>query len=394
MKGFFSHGFKLVAVLIASACASSDAPVVQLVVDPVPMSHQEAEHLHFFADLLPDPEDLGTTDVGMAAQALSFFGREDLAAELKYSEYSETDCLLVGEPFDPLAEIERGAKKTSIVMIGESHTRSSTRSLIEDVAVRLAPMGYNYFAAEAFGSAPVRDDGLPPSTPVDDHADEPFFRRSQGAYTDEAQFGRLLRTVKSLGYRLVAYEYIEPDNEPALTDGANRINRRDAGQTENLMRAVFRRDPGAKVLIHVGYRHGAETPQGDPANPTLWLGYRLKQATGIDPFTIDQTSCRHRGGSLRQVQTGSTAHDLVLSRPVETFERRRPSFRYDRGDLPTVIPSELVPNGVGWRIILAEAVDEPDAAVPMDMVAIRRGEEVVLMLPPGRFRLRSYDVPL
>ena len=47
---------------------------------------------------------------------------------------------------------------------------------------------------------------------------------------------------------------------------------------------------------------------------------------------------------------------------------------------------------MGWRVIEARPLGEPVASVPMDRVAIRPGEDIALMLPPGRYRLRVIDV--
>jgi hypothetical protein len=37
-------------------------------------------------------------------------------------------------------------------------------------------------------------------------------------------------------------------------------------------------------------------------------------------------------------------------------------------------------------------VGEPALSVPMDRIAIRPGEDIALLLPPGRYALRAIDV--
>jgi hypothetical protein len=43
-------------------------------------------------------------------------------------------------------------------------------------------------------------------------------------------------------------------------------------------------------------------------------------------------------------------------------------------------------------VIEARPLGEPDLSVPMDRVAIRPGEDIALLLPPGRYALRAIDV--
>ena len=43
-------------------------------------------------------------------------------------------------------------------------------------------------------------------------------------------------------------------------------------------------------------------------------------------------------------------------------------------------------------MIEARPVGEPAASVPLDRVAIHAGEDMALMLPPGRYALRAVDV--
>jgi hypothetical protein len=89
-----------------------------------------------------------------------------------------------------LAEL---ACATTIVIINEAHDESRHRELVRELAIELKRQGFVYYAAEAFSEAPERPD-------------EPFGRIETGYYTLEPAFGQLLRTVKELGYRPVAYE--------------------------------------------------------------------------------------------------------------------------------------------------------------------------------------------
>lgn len=126
------------------------------------------------------------------------------------------------------------------------------------------------------------------------------------------------------------------------------------------------------------------------------MASRLKEKTGIDPLTISQTTCRGGAESVRFSALPASdpvgKFDLVIDHPHARFERHRPAWRRLAGDRPISIPQHLYPSA-GWRVIEARPIGEPSTSVPMDRVAIRAGEDVALMLPPGRYGLRVINVP-
>ena len=100
--------------------------------------------------------------------------------------------------------------------------------------------------------------------------------RMTGYYTSEPVYGDLVRTAFKLGYRVVPYEWAgeyTPDN-------------RERGQARNLVERILKDNPKAKILVHAGYDHIDETGELVGAKT---MAQRLKQMTGIDPLTIDQT---------------------------------------------------------------------------------------------------------
>ncbi|MFQ5564410.1 MAG: hypothetical protein ACE5FO_12685, partial [Parvularculaceae bacterium] len=86
------------------------------------------------------------------------------------------------------------------------------------------------------------------------------------------------------------------------------------------------------------------------------------------------------------------SYDLFVDHPQPSYIRSRPSWRVETGDVPIDVPPALAPR-TGWRVIEARPIDEPDEAVPMDTVAIRPDEDVALMLPPGKYRVRAIYFP-
>ncbi len=350
--------------------------------------HQNSTLGHKFADLAKIDPEHPLAD-SRASQTLSLFGREDLIADRSY-DFLSNNCTRLAKVADVFTEIEKLAKATSIVIINESHERSEHRGFIAEVARRLRPLGYDTLAIETLTNSPA-------DTPqwrlplFIRRPDTRYFVDDDGYYLSEAAFGRLGRLAKTLSYRLVPYEPILDGPNQSMTLN-ERIARREEGQATNLATFVSAH-PATKLLVHVGYSHAAEVPRPDGA---LWMAARLKAKTRINPLTISQTTCRGGGDSLRlsalPADEPPGTFDLVIDHPRARFERRRPEWRKLMGDQVVRIPRSLRP-AAGWRVIEARPVGEPADSVPMDRVAIRLGDDIALMLPPGRYSLRIIDVP-
>jgi len=320
-------------------------------------------------------------------QTLSLFGREDLIAASSAS-YAPTQCAPLAPATPALSEITRRARLTRIVIINESHERSQHRGFSAQVARALRPLGYDVLALETLSNPPA---DVParylPSFRV--HPERAYFADDDGQYLSEAGYGRFGRAAKTLGYTLLAYEYVgEPS--PTATPAVQIATREEAQATT--LAAFVATHPRDRLLVHVGYSHAAEVPQAEGAR---WMAARLKQKTGIDPLTISQTTCRGGGATTRLavLPAGQPAgsFDLIVDHPSARFVQSRPEWRQTAGDQIIAIPRALRPVR-GWRVIEARPVGEPDLSVPMDRVAIRPGEDIALLLPPGRYALRAIDV--
>ena len=321
-------------------------------------------------------------------QTLSLFGREDLIAATS-DDYQPTTCAPAMGVGDARDEIVKQARKTSLVIINESHERSEHRGFTTELLAPLRAEGYSALAIEALSNP---EPGTPPEY-------YPSFMRKpspaqledeDGYYLGEAEFGRLGRTAKRLDYSLVPYEAPHNDQDAKMSPSESIARREEAQATA--LAAWIGAHPGVKMIVHVGYHHATEVPT---AKGDRWMATRLKAKTGIDPLTISQTTCRG-GGKVRRLAVlpadePAGTFDLVIDHPSARFARGRPVWRIAAGDMLVSIPAELYPMK-GWRVIEARPEDEQTTAVPMDRVAIRPGEDIALMLPPGRYRLRAIDV--
>lgn len=374
----------LVLCLVVAGCAGRVTLIApsSMVAAPMPKDDDKLRSLAGIDPAHPLAED-------MVGQTLSMFGREDLIAATS-SDYKPTACPPIAGAADVIATIVQRARQTSVVIVSESHERSEHRGFTARVARALRPLGYDTLAMETLSNPDptVPDQFLPPYR---QWPDQPFLEDHDGYYLSEAGFGRLGREAKALGYRLVPYEQRhDPAEEKASWD--ERITRRETAQAQQLADDI-KAHPGAKLLVHVGYSHATEVPRADGQR---WMATRLKALTGIDPLTVSQTTCRG-GGRWERLATlpdkePAGTFDLVVDHPTARFVRGRPAWRLAAGDRAVTIPAALRPTK-GWRVVEARPVGETEASVPMDRVAIRPGEDVALLLPPGRYRLTVVDVP-
>ncbi|UVI40414.1 hypothetical protein [Qipengyuania spongiae] len=322
--------------------------------------------------------------VGPVTQQWSMLGREDRGAATRDSEYRARSCKpLVRKGANWLGEIVARAADRRVVIVNESHTVTRHRDTIGQIIAALRPLGYSVYAAETFGNY-----GEP--TNIETNAELAWPHLTDGTYTNEAAFGRLIRKAKTLGYRLAAYEQKrEQRAEPGAGLEAD-IKARETAQAENLAEILATMAPDEKLIVHVGYAHASEVPL--PPGGRLWMAARLQRLTGIDPLTISQTLCSSDGGKpfLAELPDSEPKSlvDLVLSQPVASFKRSRPAWRRASGDLEVDIPEVFRAEGVPL-VIEAFRTEEPFAAVPMDRIYVEPGEDIPLLLPPGDYKVRA-----
>lgn len=376
--------FALLLCLLAAGCAGRVTLLSPMTMASAPIPKDDYK-LGSLAEIDPAHPLAGER----AGQPLSMFGREDLIAATS-SDFKPLACPPIAGAGDVIETIVQRARQTSVVIVNESHERSEHRGFAAQVARALRPLGYDTLAMETLSNpaSGTADRFLPPYLK---RPDQPYLEDEDGYYLSEAGFGRFGRLAKALGYRLVPYEQRhQAGDDTGSWD--ERIVRRETSQAQQLA-DYLAAHPGAKLLVHVGYSHATEVPL---ANGQRWMATRLKALTGIDPLTVSQTTCQGGGTKdrLARLPADEPAEifDLVVDHPTARFVRGRPAWRVAAGDRMVSIPRALRPTG-GWRVIEARPVGETEASVPMDRVAIRPGEDVALLLPPGRYRLKVVDVP-
>ena len=255
---------------------------------------------------------------------------------------------------------------------------------------------------------------------------------SGSEYLQEPLYGEIVRQAIRLGYTIVAYD-----------SDANPTANRETEQAKNIYKAVFAKDPQARLFIHAGYSHIDKAPGnlGDDIKP---MAMQLKKLSGFDPLTVDQTQFRQIAigmidfGTystlaqrfspevpvvLRNTDTGEIwsanllQHDMSVILPPARAQDMKSESQLDmdvsrrEAHLSTnayeadVRPSWLSLDGqrIALRIdtelceqqvpcvIDAHYPGEPDNAVPADRYTFLHAHSGnVLYLYPGHYRLRAW----
>jgi hypothetical protein len=301
---------------------------------------------------------------------------------------------------DAVLAIAAAADTARIVMVNERHHAASDRLLTLRLLSVLRQKGYTYFAAEAF-----------------DWADTGLNHRAAakagvtGGYVDEPVFGEIVREARRLGYTLVPYEATPEQN--AAKDSLNQQQRRDYAQARNLNDRIFRADPNAKVLVHAGFAHVQERPT-DTWFPMAWY---LRQLTGLDPVTVDQTVMAEASTAAHEHPAYRAAYAAGLIRGsavvlTDTTGRPLPAVRFNAVDMQVATPRTTYTRGrpdwmtLGERrravdvavsecatracVLEVRMSDDPNDAVPIDRTEAREATARLFLPLAGRVRVQVF----
>lgn len=306
----------------------------------------------------------------------------------------ETPIPVPYKPESAVDVIEREARKTRVVVLGEEHHLPQTRSVFETLLRVLWRQGYRYLAAETFS-----DEVMNPGFKYPDY--------QSGYYLLDPVFASAIRVAKDMGYKLIAYDTKErgPSGDASF---------RDRTQAENIKARTFDLDPQAKVFIIAGRGHASERTAQDGWTPMASV---LKRLTGIDPLTVYAPTMSQRltseeedplyrfatsRGLVKQPTIfvtrvegrllGSDSFDAYIFWPRIKIEDGRPDWMVQAlGRRRTRIPTQLR-SGRGMRLVQAFREGDPASAIPVDQVILNDPPDgKVLMLPAGRFWLRTID---
>jgi hypothetical protein len=309
---------------------------------------------------------------------------------------SEEDSLnfLKYSPFNAIEYILSKADEYQVIMINEAHHISLHRNFTKRLLKGLSEKGFKYFGLEAINQK-------------DNINERKFPVQSSGSYTNEPEFGNLLRQALELDYLIFGYE---------ATFGANG-KQREIEQAENIKK-ILDKDPNAKILIHAGFGHIREDE-----NISNWekaMAGRFREFTGIDPLTIDQVSMTERSSEeyenpflkLADVKESTVfvtndhsgfidknlkkQFDLSVFHPKTKYRETRPNWLFEEDK--QFYPISLSNNEFSYPILIFAYIEkeykeqEPQELIPTDIIEIENNlEKTGLVLDKGNYFLIFKD---
>jgi hypothetical protein len=329
-----------------------------------------------------------TVNLGNYRDALIF---ADFKAETYPDNPSDADLLKNYRPVSAVEAIAKAAANQQIVMINEAHHVPQHRVITIELLKALKKQGYRYFAAETLfeTDADLNKRGYPLT--------------GSGAYLEEPIYGDVIRTALKLGYKVIAYDVngVGPDA-------------RERGAATNLKNRIFQNDSQAKVLIHVGYGHNSE---GTRSNGNKLLAGYLREFTGIDPLTIDQTLMTERSApeyefSLYRMVTArynpakpfvfqnskeefwtlkNSGRDITLFSPRSVYSNNRPAWLKLNGARREYLLSRDICGAETHCLVRARFAEESADAVSIDQIEAKTNHANALLLPTGNFIVEVQD---
>lgn len=283
------------------------------------------------------------------------------------------------------------AKSEQIIILNEAHHiplhRVFAASLLED----LYDLGYTYFGLESYS-----------------HTDSLLNTRKYplietGYYIREPQFGNLLRAALELGFEVFPYE----------ADLKYFGKEREIQQAKNIQR-ILEQDPKAKIFIYAGYSHIREDSLFNSWGKAM--AGRLKEFTGIDPFTINQEEMTEK--SLKKLENpfyrlsksdeaviyadsegnafagsvGSKKFDVSVFHPSTKYVNGRPDWVFSLDRTPEFIHHK-VNISCPCLILAYKAEEDFHQAVPVDVIELENNDEKkALALKKGNYNIIIKDI--
>jgi uncharacterized iron-regulated protein len=245
-----------------------------------------------FKALLPDPiyhEEL--------SRALAFAGDYESALEVQKQIYdSSVNDVIQRQIFKTIKDLKEVhyvdakryisflARDYRVIMINEASNKPLHRAFTISLLQDLYNKGFHYLAMEMLNN-------------YDTHSLDKL-NYLTGHFCAEPVAGELIRRALDLGYKLVSYE----DTLPS----AHTATQRDSIQAANIYQVLVS-DPSARILVHAGYGHIAESTLDSNYIP---MGMAFKKISGIDPLTIDQTDMTEDG----EFEYGKVFYDAYIQK--------------------------------------------------------------------------------
>lgn len=285
---------------------------------------------------------------------------------------------------DARSFILQKARESQVLIFNEAHANPRNRVFVKSLLKDLKGMGYNWFCAETFFN------------------DSSFFSMHHpvfetGYYTMEPSFGNLVREAMQRGLQLFPYE------SPTI----EQPKEREINQAKNLA-ALLQKHPGEKIIVYCGFDHLRED------SLPFWeraMAGRLKEYTGIDPYTIDQVALTERSQpgfenkyyrvirspnySVLVDKDQKTFHtegtDLSVYTPLTSYIYNRPAWLFENGRRSYFISARDITISYPILVKVFYTGEQVSKTIPTDIIEISSPVDLIetaLSLPvAGKYLL-------
>ncbi|HET8859992.1 hypothetical protein [Marivirga sp.] len=285
--------------------------------------------------------------------------------------------------------IIKEAQKNQVVMINEAHHNSMHRAFTKSLLQRLFDNGYKNLGLEALDNGENLDSAL---------NSRGYPIQKTGYYTQDPQFGNLIREAIEIGYEVFAYERIGTDF------GKNR----EIEQAKNIQKVIESR-PNEKFLIHCGFDHLME---GNYSGWEKAMAGRLTEYAGIDPLTINQDEYSERSKTefnhpllkaldinepcilideynnpLKYKRDEAWA-DIAVLHPNTKYDDTRPNWLFENGNKNISLKLNDIPIEFPVMVLAFKKGEDINVAIPIDITEIENKKESChLALKEGTYEI-------
>ena len=293
--------------------------------------------------------------------------------------------------------IVKESQNKDLVILNEAHHNNSHRVFAESLLPDLYKNGYRLLFLETLTNGEKADTIL---------NQRKYPIQASGYYSNNPQFGNFIRKALAIGFKIFPYETTGTHEN---TSGKMR----ESDQANNI-KAVLDKHPNEKAFIYVGYGHNRE------GKVSYWdkaMAERLKDSTGIDPFTIAQDRFSEKSSktlsnpllvklNLKEpsvllsknnipykIATDRSWTDVTVFHPFTEYRNGKPDWLFY--DCKKSISINLKDITIDFPIMLMAYNNNEEIkneAVPLDIVEVNNKEKkATLVLSKGNYIIKAIN---
>ena len=312
-----------------------------------------------------------TKDVGMAATDFSFVSEHqnlinclissDSTKRISAKTLSEIENQY--EEVNAKKYIIEKSKEHEFLLINEAHFIPQHRNFLSDLLPQLYEAGYRNHALEGLGNSTLIESAI---------AENGYPELYHGYYPKEPEFGNLIRKAHHLGFNIFGY------------DGGSGEDREITG-AKNILEKVESFAKKGKTIVLCGWDHIKEGP-----TETYWeyaLAGRLKELSGTDPLTINQTQYYERANRMFEDSLYQALHftepTVLINNLNESIDLESNKDWYDVFVFhPRTVFTEGVPNWILKEKILKEfEIPMVDITFPYKILVFEKEDNIEKAVP-------------